>query len=56
MMRQCNKRNTVSIASHTQNKHAYKLVESPIVNCAIAVVIEHNIDVLINEDKLSKGL
>ncbi|WFN96475.1 hypothetical protein OUA51_15870 [Edwardsiella ictaluri] len=46
----------VNIASHTQNKQANRFVDSPIVNCAIAVARENNIDVLMNEDRLSNGL
>lgn len=46
----------VSMASQTQNKQANRLVERPMVNWVIAVVSENKIDVLMKEERLSKGL
>ncbi|CAH2845018.1 hypothetical protein SENBN9181_35050 [Salmonella enterica subsp. enterica serovar Typhimurium] len=56
IIRQCNKKKIVSMASQTQNKQANRLVERPMVNWAIAVVSENKIDVLMKEERLSKGL
>ena len=56
MMRQCKRRIIVNMASQTQKRHAYRFVDSPIVNCDIAVVSDNNMAVLINDDKLSNGL